>query len=145
MTRIDFYSLNSADPHVRLNITCNLIAKAIDKQHRVLVQVNNKTEAEQLSQLLWSYRPESFLAHSYLTDSNEKYPDENIQIGWLESPGTHHDLLIQLSAELPAFFSRFNRMLEVVCQVPEILESGRMHFRICKERGYPIHHHQLNF
>ena len=59
------------------------------------------------------------------------------------SPDTHNDLLINLQLEIPAFFSRFQRVAEVVTQDPESLAALRRSWTFYKERGYQLEKHDL--
>lgn len=140
MTQIDFYSLPDTDPEARIILTCRLLEKSLAKKHRVLIQVNDKDDAEQLSEKIWGFRPESFLAHGFLNE----HPKNQIEIGWTNDHGSQSDILIQLSDEIPEFFSRFNRVIEITCNTPAIITPTRLHFRFYKERGYPLKHHKLN-
>jgi len=139
MTQIDFYSLPDKDPEARFILTCRLLEKSLSKKHRVLIQVNDKDDAEQLSKKIWGFRPESFLAHGFLNE----HPQNQIEIGWTKDHGSQQDILIQLSSDIPEFFSRFNRVIAITCDVPDIIEKSRQHFRFYKERGYPLSHHKL--
>jgi len=40
--------------------------------------------------------------------------------------------------QAPAFFSRFERVAEVVTQEPDHLEALRAAWRFYKDRGYPL-------
>ena len=59
-------------------------------------------------------------------------------IGWQEEPSSHHDLLINLSTNIPPFFSRFARVAEIVTQDEIQLDISRKRFRFYQERGYDI-------
>jgi len=139
MTQVDFYSLPDKDPEARILLTCRLLEKSLAKNHRVLIQVNDQDDAEQLSEKIWGFRPESFLAHGFLN----AHPKNEIEIGWTEEHGTQQDILIQLSNDIPDFFSRFDRVIEITCDTPTIIDRSRDHFRYYKERGYSLNHHKL--
>jgi len=66
-----------------------------------------------------------------------------VQIGWGEHPDHHHDVLINLSSPQPNFFSRFQRVLEVVIQDEAILSQTRQHYKFYKERGYQVTYRDL--
>ena len=55
----------------------------------------------------------------------------------------HDDVLLNLSEEAPAFFSRFNRLIEVVGKDEGDKTSARTRFRFYKDRGYDLKHHDL--
>ena len=68
---------------------------------------------------------------------------ETIAIGWGQDPEGHSDLLINLQLEIPAFFSRFQRVAEVVTQDTDSLAALRRSWTFYKERGYQLEKHDL--
>jgi len=48
-----------------------------------------------------------------------------------------------LTIGAPPFFSRFERVAEIVTQDPQFLEALRNSWRFYKDRGYPLHKHDL--
>ena len=52
-------------------------------------------------------------------------------------------LLVNLDREQPDFFSRFERMIEVVENEDDDLEAGRRRWKFYKDRGYPLGRHDL--
>ncbi|MHA7879441.1 MAG: DNA polymerase III subunit chi [Saccharospirillum sp.] len=138
MTQVDFHIIPTLQLAERYRYAARLVAKASQHQHRVLLAVNDETQARALSERLWGLTPESFLPHAMLDDT-----DEAIQIGWHDHPGEHHDILINLAERIPEYFSRFERVFEVVSQDPQVLEQGREHYRFYQDRGYPLKRHDL--
>lgn len=136
MTRIDFYLLASQDPNARWDFCCRLIEKIHRLGHRVLVAVDSQSEAESFNQLLWSFKPESFIPHRLLND--ERYPTTPVEITFGDDAGDHQDVLLNLGKQIPSYFSRFNRMSEFVTEDETTKLWTREHYRFYKERGYPI-------
>ena len=139
MTRIDFYLLTSEQPAKRLDYACRLAHKAWQKGHHVYLHCQNEPAAEQLDQLLWSFREEAFLPHALNGDE----AGEPVVCGYGEDPGEHTDLLINLSDSTPGFFSRFARLAEIVVEHDAVRVPARARFRFYRERGYPLHSHQI--
>ena len=142
MTRIDFHILPQDSLDERIRYTCRLVEKVFRLQHEIFIQVDDVEDAKLLDKRLWDYKPESFIPHG-LQSSEESSQQSPVEIGYGQHPGNHHQVLINLSHEIPTFFSRFERVIEVVCQQPEILENTRKHYRFYQERGYPLHRHDL--
>jgi len=136
MTQIDFYLLASSDPNTRWDFCCRLIEKAQRMGHKVLVSLDSKADAEAFNQLLWSFKPESFVPHRLLNDI--QYPATAVEITYTNDAGDHQDVLLNLGKQIPAYFSRFNRMSEFVTEDEETKVWTREHYRFYKERGYPI-------
>ena len=139
MTRIDFYVLNSDSREARLHYACRLAHKAWSHNRKVYLHCATEEEAEQLDELLWSFRPDAFLPHALHPDQ----PDSNVVCGWADDPAPHHDLLINLSNDTPLFFSRFNRLAEILVEHELVLSPARERFRFYRERGYPLKTHQI--
>ncbi|MBE0484097.1 MAG: DNA polymerase III subunit chi [Bacterioplanes sp.] len=138
MTRIDFYILAEQALDQQHRFACQLAEKALLRGHSVLLQVNNEAEAQQLDQLLWTFRANAFVPHELLPDANPEQP-ALVSIGWDTEGGHQHDVLINLASELPPFFARFQRLIEVVVQHDVVLDYTRKHYKFLKDRGYPIH------
>lgn len=139
MTLVGFYVVQSAAPGERLQVAARLADKAFQRGHRVFINASDEAQANELDTLLWSFRPASFLPHA-LHGSGDS---EAIAIGWGQDPGSHDDLLINLQLDIPAFFSRFRRVAEVVTQEPGSLNALRQSWKFYKERGYQLEKHDL--
>ena len=139
MTRVGFYVVGNADPGFRLSVAARLTDKAFRQGHRVYLHAADEQQARQLDELLWGFRPQSFLPHGLVGS-----PDaEQVAIGWGDDPGQHDDLLINLQLGIPGFFSRFHRVAEVVTQDPDSLAALRQSWRFYQERGYHLEKHDL--
>lgn len=141
MTSIDFYILGHTQQNARMNFVCRLIEKVYGEGRKVYVHTPDQNIAQQLDDLMWQYKAESFLPHNLIGD--EQLPQAQIQIGWGEHPDHHHDVLVNLASPIPSFFSRFDRVLEVVIQDETILDQTRQHYKFYKDRGYQVTHRDL--
>jgi DNA polymerase-3 subunit chi len=142
MTQADFYVLGKQAQHDQWYFACRLVEQIQQKGHQVLLQVSNEEEAKALDEMLWQFRPDAFVPHALLT-AKDAPVDCPVSIGWQTEPGHHHDVIIILTPELPAFYGRFQRLVEVVVQNDDVLEYTRQHFRFLKDRGYPIDHKDM--
>ncbi len=139
MTAIDFYILGHSDELARFNFACRLSEKVYGEGHQVYIHVENAEQAQRLDDLMWSYKPESFLPHNLVNDEHQA----QVQIGWQDHPAHHFDVMINLSSPQPSFFSRFGRVLEIVIQDETVLAQTRQHFKFYKDRGYEVTHRDL--
>lgn len=139
MTRVGFYVVQAADQAQRLHVAARLADKAFQQGHRIYINAHDEAQAQALDELLWSFRPASFLPHA-LHDNDRS---EAIAIGWGQDPASHNDLLINLQLDIPSFFSRFQRVAEVVTQDPESLVALRKSWTFYQERGYQLEKHDL--
>ena len=139
MTKVGFYVIQSDAPDARLSVAARLTEKAFQAGHRIFINASDEQQARELDALLWSHRPGSFLPHGLQGDEHT----DTIAIGWGQEPANHNDLLINLQLEIPAFFSRFDRVAEVVTQDAESLDALREAWRFYKARGYQLEKHDL--
>ncbi|MGH8398003.1 MAG: DNA polymerase III subunit chi [Gammaproteobacteria bacterium] len=139
MTQIDYYILPDTTPRGRTLFTCKLAEKAFGLGHRSFVHLASEIEARELDDLMWTFRDRSFLPHC-LAGQETPAP---ICLGFGQEPAKDFHLLINLSSEVPRFFSRFERVAEVLDADAQIRDLGRERFRYYKDRGYPLETHKL--
>jgi DNA polymerase-3 subunit chi len=138
MTKIDFYILKSGSCE---QVACKLVEKAFSLGHRIYVHTSSEDQAKRIDHLLWTFKAGSFLPHQcYQPDSGRDAP---IQIGTHEAPDIDSDVLINLAPEVPLFFSRFQRVAELVGPDEQEKSQGREHFQFYRDRGYFLDTHEL--
>jgi DNA polymerase-3 subunit chi len=140
MTRIDFYILADDTAEKRLTFACRLIDKAQKLGNQVYVACESEAQAKSLSEQLWSFQPESFTAHDVEAQPQRQ---SKVHLGWDDDATHHHGVMVNLRGNVPATFSRFERLTEIVSQEPEVLEKTRQNYSFYRERGYPINNHDL--
>jgi len=94
-----------------------------------------------MDQLLWTFRDQSFIPHELLPNADLKTTP--VIIGWSGDAAEECDVLINLATEIPVFFSRFERLVEIVGKEPAQKQASRDHYRYYQERGYPLTNHKL--
>lgn len=142
MTRIDFYVLDSNENQAQARLTCRLTDKAYARQHQVYIHTNNQQDSEQLDQLMWVYKEGSFLPHClYDTDYSAETP---VLIGHDHEPEQATDVLINLADEVPPFYSRFERVVELVTGDEPTRQKARERYKYYRDRGYAIETHKLS-
>ena len=142
MTRIDFYLLQEQAQGNRFTLAWRLVEKAYRQQHRIFIHTASPEESQHMDRLLWTYRQDSFIPHGLLHKVDAALTP--VLIGHEDEAGDEHDVLVNLSNRVPAFFSRFERLAEPLDQTPELVTAGRERFRYYRERGYPLNHHEIN-
>lgn len=139
MTRIDFYILQTDQPLERLRTACRIAEKAFLLDHDVHIHTGDPALSQRMDELLWTFRDRSFVPHEVEPEDPDHWP---VTIGHEMEPAPRA-VLINLAADVPAFFGRFERVAEVVDAQPEVKTAGRARYRFYRERGYPLHHHEL--
>ena len=140
VTRIDFYIVPEQGADSSAVTACRVAEKAYEKGHSVHLHLTDSAGARALDTLLWTFRDGSFVPHQVLTGEPINAP---VTLGWQDDPPVPADVLINLSAEVPAYFSRFQRLAEIVGPDAEALSASRERYRFYRERGYPLHNHRL--
>ncbi len=139
MTQVDFYILEESAPKSRMLFACKLADKVAGMGHRVFVQAPDEGSARELDELMWTWHDRSFLPHCLAGQD----PAAAVHIGHGAEPSEGFHLLINLGAEVPGFFARFERVAEVVDGDAAHKAQGRERFRFYKDRGYPLETHKL--
>jgi DNA polymerase III subunit chi len=138
VTKVDFYT-GSTD---KLRTACQLSHKAMQNGVHTAISLPDAATCEALDKLLWHYPATAFIPHCrsgaeeaeqmpvVLNNGSEKFP--------------HHDLLISLHNESEPFFSRFERVIEIISTDAEDSRMGRERYKFYKDRGYELRHIDLS-
>lgn len=141
MTRIDFYILPDMARDASLRFACRLGLKGFQAGQPVHIHTADVTTATALDELMWDYPKHRFLPHQVVCPTSSDTDGAPVHIG-CDEPFFKEGLLINLTDEVPAFFGRFDRVAEVV--VGEGRAAGRARYKHYRDRGYKLHHHELN-
>ena len=144
MTQVDFYILDNDSEDARLRLACRIVDKATQQDQHVFVNSTSDGEAQKLDELLWTFSQGSFIPHKIVRDAVETAPREPVVIGLHQQPvGERWQLLINLAADVPDFFSRYERVAEVVDGNAVRREQSRERYRFYRDRGYKLNTHQV--
>jgi len=139
MTRVDFYILADSSGDSREIYACRIAEKAYMLGRHVFLHGESEEQALRLNELLWTFRPGSFIPHGLQHED----PTAAVTIGHGFEPVENTDVLINLAQSAPVFFSRFERVAEIVDQSPLHKDSARERFRFYRDRGYELQHHHI--
>ncbi len=144
MTRVDFYLLPEQTPFARHEFACKLIQKTFRLGHRIYVHCPDERSAQEFDENLWRFQTQAFLPHQLLAGAPaEGTTTDDICIGWQQPPACQHDLLINLGMTIEPFFSRFQRVSEIVSSDDQVLAQGRENYKAYRHKNYPLHWHDL--
>lgn len=135
MTQIDFYT-NAADKY---RVACVIAAKAFERGLRTMIYTPDAATSKQLDALLWSAPALGFIPHCCAGDALVTVTP--IVIDHRGDDVTHDDVLVNLRIERPPFFSRFQRLVEIVGNGEDDKAAARERYRYYRERGYPLDTH----
>ena len=142
MTQVDFYVLADDAPGDRCQLACRIAEKARRAGLRVLIHAPEPALASQVDNMLWTLWEQSFVPHGLLGKVDPVINPILIGDGSADNDG--HQVLINLAADVPVFFSRFDRLVECVDHDETVKSSSRQRFRFYREHGYPLGTHTLS-
>ncbi len=137
MTQIDFYT-NAAD---KAHAACRIVAKAYSLGHRILVCCPDAQSAQNIDRVLWTTPATGFVPHC--GPANPLAGVTPIIIGCRDEDPQHAEVLLNLRAEWPPFFGRFERLIEIVSLDEDDLAAARSRYKFYRDRGYAIRTHDL--
>ena len=130
--RVEFYVLSSATTDGRLRAACQLALKAWKAGLPVFLRGADEAQCAELDQLLWSFRPESFVPHNL----HEEDPQAPVVIGLDQPPPQAGGVLLNLHPQLSPHLAQFSRVIEIVNQEPALLALCRDNFRQYRQLGH---------
>lgn len=138
MTQIDFYT--QVDD--KLDFTRKLCMKALTNRARLVIWLPDQAASQKLSRMLWSVPSTGFAPHCMVSDPLASRTP--IVLDHASGPFPHDDVLLNLRREVPPFFSRFQRMIEIVSLSDEDdRREARDRFRHYRDRGYELRTHDM--
>jgi DNA polymerase-3 subunit chi len=154
MTHINFYVSKDEGLENRLTIAYRLINMALKNKLSIHIHTDSESTSKHLDDLLWKKDKTSFIPHLILPHSDKKLDPlsaidkdsefmHEITISDDYEPMHNCDYLINMSNQRPEFFSRFEKVAEIIDSSPEILSAGRKRYAFYRDRGYTLDYHQL--
>lgn len=138
MTRIDFYS-NAGD---RVQAACAWLAANWREKKSTVVFAPAPEVADRLDRTLWIQPATGFLPHC---SADDKLAAETPVLIARRLEDVQQDAcLLNLSDEIPAGFSRFEELVEIVSTEDAVRLPARERFRFYRERGYALENHNVS-
>jgi DNA polymerase-3 subunit chi len=138
MTTIDFYT------HVddRLAVAARIVAKAYAAHGSVRVLTPDAPTTDALDRLLWISPAIAFLPHCRMDSAVASETPI-----WIDERMSHDGpaaVLVNLQRDPPPFFSRFERLAEIVGHDEDDAAAGRERYKFYRERGYELRVHNVS-
>ncbi len=139
MTQVDFH-VNAAG---KLAYACRLGRKGYGAGSRMVFHSADPAILAELDRELWTFSTLDFIPHVRAT--HPLAPETPVVLAGSDDADAcpHHDVLVNLDHDPCAWFSRFERLIEVVGADEDDLEAGRARYRFYKDRGYPLTRYDL--
>ena len=146
MTRVDFYVLGDTADQARERFACRLVEKAWRLKHKIYLHAASSQDAQRVDQLLWTFRDGSFVPHALESGELDGAlaAATPVRIGTGPEPAFDADLLVNLDHEVPLFFSRFERVAEIVAGEDDKAKAAAPErFRFSRDRVNTLEYHQI--
>ena len=137
--RVDFYLLPIQTVEESYRYGCILAEKAYLNKQKTLVWAPSKTDAENFNRILWTFKDTSFVPHALCENIDSDLP---VFIGF-ENHFFCREVLINLTSEVPSFFKKFHRVIELVINQPEFIKNSRKKYRIYHENQCELFSHDF--
>ena len=138
MTTIDFYT-GADDP---LDVAARIVAKAWRQHGRVRVLTPDPATTEALDRRLWTVPSTGFLPHCRL--ASPLATETPIIVDDALAHEGEACVLVNLHPDPPPFFSRFERLADIVGGDEASAGAGRRRWKFYRDRGYAMSHHALD-
>lgn len=137
MAQVGIYLLGSVDDDPLLTV-CKLCDKYAAAGRRIYGFAPDGVVAADLDQKLWTFREGSFIPHERYAGGDVEMPIPAVLIGGVEGPASHREVLVNLDQGVPAWYSGFERIVEVVPKGTEIRAACRVRFKQYKAEGHEV-------
>ncbi|MBL0125070.1 MAG: DNA polymerase III subunit chi [Betaproteobacteria bacterium] len=121
-----------------MNFACKLAKRAYDDGRKLVVYAPTPALADEFDRALWTFSQLSFVPH--VKASHALAAETPIVIALDDASLPHHEALLNLGNEPPAFFSRFEALRELVLAGDEDRALARERARFYKSRGFDVTH-----
>jgi DNA polymerase-3 subunit chi len=138
MTTIDFYT-HCAN---RYEIAATLVAKAWAQHGNVRVLMPDPVATDEFDRFLWSWPALGFVPHCRL--GSALAAETPVLVDHALSHDGPAAVLVNLHRSPPPFFSRFERLLEIIGLDEDETAAGRERWKFYKTRGYEVRSHNLS-
>lgn len=144
MANASFYILSSQSLTDRFLFACKLIETAYRNGQFCYVYTDSLQQSEQLDNLLWTYRKNSFIPHQ-LYHKAKPLPlcEQTVLIGTEPAPEKWRTLIFNLSSKYPDNLHHSERVLEILDNNASLKQAGRERFRQYTHDQFTITTHKI--
>jgi DNA polymerase-3 subunit chi len=142
---VSFYPLDKGGLDDALLYACRLTEKAVQLGHKVHLLVRSQEQAQKLDELLWQFRPDSFLPHQTLPlQDSAAQPDCPVTLGTREHLPLIRDILVNLDTEVWDHYGHFGDIREIVAAEASERNLGRQRYRHYQDKGCSLETKKLS-
>ncbi len=137
MPHVTFYLLdnqseiNSMPQHFAL--ACALATRNYRNKQKTTVYCNNQQDAERFDELLWQLPVDAFVPHNLVGEGPVN--GTPVEICWQPPKQFNRPVLINLSAHVPDFHSRYKQIIDFVPAEEALKEQARERYKHFRAAG----------
>ena len=139
MTRVDFYH----DATDKLGVAARLAQKGFAAGKRLLISVPDAETASQFDRLLWTFAPQSFVAHAAAGSTLAAESPVVIARQLPADATSGFGILINLDDGLPGTIDGFERIIEIVGRDDADKTAARARYKAYRDLGCELVAHRL--
>ncbi|MEY4768531.1 MAG: hypothetical protein RL637_1170 [Pseudomonadota bacterium] len=143
MTEVSFYLLSTEAEYQRQLFACKLIEKAYRSGCFCAILTDSETYSHTFDDLLWTFRPNSFIPHEIYQGKNPNFANTVI-ISHSQIPLNWQRVILNLSSTIPPELTQTQRILEILNNHSTVKQFGRQRYRQYKELGFTLNTHQID-
>lgn len=135
---------NSAKEGEQTLLACHLAARAFNQGPGAVIYCGDKTQAEQVDELLWQFDAERFVPHNLKGEGPQG--GAPVVIDWVDADHSRPEnrpLLINLAPELPNFAVQFAQIIDFVPADEQAKAQARRRFAAARQMGLNPSTHDL--
>ena len=137
MTEVIFVETSSSRMEMR---ACEIAEEDYARGRRVQILAVDQEQAERLDDLLWTFKPVSFIPHGLWVGSPDE-PEQPVVITTKKDAGEGMDSLLMMGYSEVDLVSRFSHAVHlVVSDNQERLDSSRRYWTLLKDAGFSLRH-----
>jgi len=130
---VQFIVMPKADDGAWRVSACKVVEEAYLRGDRVLVRCGSADQAQTIDELLWRFSDSAFVPHEIAAPGR---PGEAPVVLWSEGePQAGADVLVNLAVDVPPWYDRFARIVEVLDGDEERRRAGRARYRFYRAQG----------
>ena len=136
MTEIIFVEVTANRMEMR---ACEIAEENYAQGRKLQIIALDQEQAERLDDLLWTFKPDSFVPHGLWVGSLDE-PDQPVVITIRKEQLQGMDSLLMMGYSEVDLVSRFSHAVHLVVDTEERLDSSRRYWTLLKDAGFSLGH-----
>jgi len=136
MTEVIFVEVTVSRMEMR---ACEIAEESYVRGRKLQIIALDQEQAERLDDLLWTFKPGSFVPHGLWVGSPDE-PDQPVVITTRKQQVPGMDSLLMMGYSEVDLVSQFSHAFHLVVDNEERLDSSRRYWTLLKDAGFSLRH-----